>query len=340
MIKLALIGCGGISKAHSSRFDVHADRMKVVATVDVDIEKAEHAAQIISAEKFATDYTKVLSDVDAVLLALPHHLHYPVGMDCLRAGKHVLMEKPLANTQQECEDLIAAANDANVTLMVAYCMRYHPLVQRIKQLIDDKTYGDVFQVSIWTEQFTKYPSDHWISNAALLGGGQFFSHGCHYIDLLLWFLGEPVRGTHLGTRLGTPWMEMEGTSNVSIEFESGALGYHMGTWGARGTKLRNSMHIHCTEGMLEFTPDRDQLILHRGAFEGEPGKNGLLLECKGGKHLEGEMDHFLHCIETSETPLTNAEDSLKGLKVIWELYNAEQENRMADLRGAGLGVTV
>jgi predicted dehydrogenase len=284
------------------------------------------------------DYKEILPDVDAVLLALPHHLHHSIGMDCLRAGKHVLMEKPLANTKEECEDLIRAAHEAQVTLMVAYCMRFHPLVQKIKQLIDEKTYGDVFQVSIWTEQLTKFPPEHWASSASNLGGGQFFSHGCHYIDLLLSFLGQPVRGTHQGTRLGTPWMEKEGTSNVCIEFESGALGYHMGTWGARGTKLRNSMHIHCTEGMLEFTPDSDQLILHLGAREGQRGRSELLLECESGKPMEGEMDHFLHCIETGETPLTNAEDSLSGLNIIWELYKAEQNNMIADLRGLGIQV--
>jgi predicted dehydrogenase len=133
-------------------------------------------------------------------------------------------------------------------------------------------------------------------------------------------------------------MEKEGTSNVCIEFESGALGYHMGTWGARGTKLRNSMHIHCTEGMLEFTPDSDQLILHLGAREGQRGRSELLLECESGKPMEGEMDHFLHCIETGETPLTNAEDSLSGLNIIWELYKAEQNNMIADLRGLGIQV--
>ena len=79
-----------------------------------------------------------------------------------------------------------------------------------------------------------------------LGGGQLFSHGCHYIDILLAWMGQPVSGTHLGTNFGTPWMEGEGTSNVSLKFANGALGYHFGTWGAKGTRLRYSFHAHCT----------------------------------------------------------------------------------------------
>src|SRR5690606_8585207 len=138
------------------------------------------------------------------------------------------------------------------------------------------------------------------------------------------------------TNTGTPWMENEGTSRVSLEFEGGVLGYHAGTWGARGTRLRNSMHIHTDEGMIEFTPDRDKLLFHRGAREDEPGGIETITEVEGGKHLEREMEHFLDCIETGSTPRTNAEDSLQGLRVIWKLYEAEENNVVADLRGLGL----
>lgn len=337
MIKIALVGCGGISATHAARFEALSSRMKVTATVDVDETLARQAAADIGAERFSTDYREVLDSVDAVLLALPHQLHRNIGVDCLRAGKHVLLEKPLANSEEECLDLIAAAEESGKVLMVAYCMRFHPAVQEMKRLIQNKVYGETFQVSIWTEQFTKYPEGHWALSAANLGGGQFFSHGCHYVDLLLWFLGEPTRGTHLGTRLGTPWMEKEGTSNVSIEFETGALGYHMGTWGARGSALHNSMHVHCTEGMLELTHLQDKLILRRDGVDGFEATEEVLLECEPGKPMEQEMAHFLDCIESGETPLTNAEDSLQGLRIIWRLYDAEHNNTVADLRGLGIG---
>ncbi len=114
------------------------------------------------------------------------------------------------------------------TLMVAYCMRYHPLLQEMEALLKGKRYGETFQLSIWTEQHTQGEPGSWMHRVETLGGGQLFSHGCHYIDILLAWMGEPVEGTHLGTNLGTPWMEMEGTSNVAIKFANGALGYHFG----------------------------------------------------------------------------------------------------------------
>src|SRR5690606_25227806 len=140
----------------------------------------------------ATDYRRVFDRVDAVLLSLPHHLHADVATECLEAGKHVLVEKPMANSEAECLRMIRTQRKTGLTLMVAYCMRFHPLVMEMKRLIDAKTYGEVFQVSLWTEQLTRFPQGHWATSARTLGGGQLFSHGCHYIDVLLWFLGKPL----------------------------------------------------------------------------------------------------------------------------------------------------
>jgi predicted dehydrogenase len=336
MIRLALVGCGGIARAHAQRLQSFAPRMQVVAAVDVDEAVARRAAQTTGAPRVANDVGEVLDEVDAVLLALPHHLHHAIGLQCLEAGKHVLMEKPLANSEAECLDLIAAAEKQGVTLMVAYCMRYHPIVRRVKELLDARTYGEVFHVAMWTEQLTRREPDSWMHRAKYLGGGQFFSHGCHYIDLLLWLLGEPVSGTHIGTNLGTPWMEWEGTSDATIRFQSGAIGYHMGTWGARGTSLKNAMHFHCTEAMLEMTPDRNRLVLHRGAREEEKGGSEVLMEVDGGKHLANEMEHFLDSVESGREPLTGARASLQSLRVIWSLYDAERAGIVANLRGLGL----
>lgn len=332
-VKLALIGCGGISKTHVSRFDKSLDRLDVVGAVDTRIEKARGVADIIPGCKAATNYRDILDDVDAVLLALPHHLHRDIAVDCLEAGKHVLVEKPLANTRRECEDMISAAAASSKVLMVAYCMRFHPFLTKIKELLDEGTYGEVFQVSIWTEQHTCFKKGDpntfglWASDARKLGGGQLFSHGCHYIDLLLWYLGKPVSGFHMGSNKCTEWMEMEGTSNVTLMFENGAMGYHFGTWGAKGSRLGYSFHLHCRDAMIEADISNGKLYVHKGRRDCE-----LLMENPHVKPMEQEMAHFLDCIETGQTPITNAAESLKGLDVIWRLYDAERKGVIADLR--------
>ena len=343
-VRIGIVGCGGMARSHASRFSMIFDQVEVSAVCDILVERAQDVAKYLPKPPFVTaDYREMYDHVDAVLLVLPHHLHHQATLDFLRAGKHVLVEKPMANSERECREMIQCAKDCDRVLMVAYCMRFNPIVLKMKELLDNKTYGDVFQLSIWTEQLTKYPPDHWASSAKTLGGGQLFSHGCHYIDLMLWMLGKPVWGTHFGTNFGTPWMEREGTSNVTIEFEGGIMGYHMGTWGARGTRLRYSFHAHCTEGMIEAAISQGKLILHSKHAVHDPSKPNapqneqVLLEAPNAKHTEMEMAHFVDCIRTGRKPLTDPVASLEGLQVIWKLYEAEEQRRLADLRGMGLG---
>jgi len=324
--KLALIGCGGMGQSHLRRFHILSKRLELKAAVDVNLETAQSIASQFPSVVAVDDYRTALDEVDAVLIALPHHLHHTVALECIEAGKHVLLEKPMANSEAECVELIDAAQRRSVVLMVAYCMRFHPLITRLKEALDARIAGNLFQLSIWTEQHTERSPNSWMCRAETLGGGQLFSHGCHYIDLLLWYLGQPLRGMHLGTNRGTPWMEREGTSNVCLEFQDGLIGYHFGTWGARGSRLRYTFHAHCDEGMLEADITGKQLVLHRGSE-----RQVLYQLSNTGKHTENEMGHFLDCIERDETPITNGPAALKSLRTFWRLYQAEEKAAWADL---------
>lgn len=341
-LRVGIVGCGGMANSHVSRFSAIFDHVSITAVCDSELARAQAVAALLPQPVLVSaDWRELYDAVDAVLLVLPHHLHCAATVDFLQAGKHVLVEKPMANSEEECQRMIAAAQQADRVLMVAYCMRFHPMVVKLKELLDAKVYGDCFQLSIWTEQHTQYPPEHWASSAKTLGGGQLFSHGCHYIDLLLWMLGEPVSGTHFGTHFGTPWMEREGTSNVTIQFASGALGYHMGTWGARGSRLRYAIHAHCTNAMLEAALSDGKLYVHTKASLHVPGvpenqTQAVILETPNAKATEQEMAHFVDCIHSGRRSLTDPAGSLQGLRVIWKLYEAEEQHRLADLRGLGL----
>ena len=336
--KLILIGCGGMAKNHVSRFENLEDRLEVTAVVDIDTAKAQAVSDLLpNHPPVFADYHDALPLGDLVLQVLPHHLHAECTIECLNAGKHVLAEKPLANTREECLAMMEAAERNNRTLMTAYCMRFHPIIREMRRLIKEKVYGECFQLSIWTEQLTIREDAAWLHDRKLLGGGQLFSHGCHYIDLMLWMMGKPVRGTHSSSNFCTPWMDREGTSNVCLEFENGALGYHFGTWGARGTRLGYSFMAHCEKGLIDFKLQENKLVLRGNISEHIPGtpedcKEYVLLDLgpRTGKHTVEEMRHFLDCVESGKTPETSPEESLAGLEVIWELYNAEEEHRLAD----------
>jgi len=334
-IRLGIIGCGGMGRAHRMGMKELNDICTITATCDINEELAKTACEELEAQMYTTDWTKMVDYVDAVVVILPHHLHYECGMYFVRHGKHVLMEKPLCNTEYECENLILAAEQYGVTLMCAYPVPYWPEVEELKKIVDSKEYGEVFQMSVWTEQLTQIADGGWGATKRNLGGGQFFSHGCHYVDLILRFLGNPVSGVHMGNRNATPWMEGEGTSNMIMQFENGVMAYHMGTWGARGTHHGWDIQIHCTNGMLELDRRAGKIFLYQTALGAENPK--VLYEATdGSKKTQYETRHFLECVLSGDKPLTDGRSALQGLRCIWRMYEAEKEGRIADLRGLGV----
>ena len=342
MIRLGIVGCGKMMRQHIKGV-ANVENVQVTAFADILLDNAKALAEDYPGAYITTDYRTMTDCVDAVLVALPHDLHYECGLYFARHGKHVLMEKPLCNTEEECLRLIEACEEEGVVLMCAYPLRYRPGVLKMKELADSGKYGRIMQMSLWTEQLTKMGDETSWGATARLGGGQFFSHGCHYVDLLLWFLGNPVKGFHMGTNVGTPWMLREGTSAATIEFENGAIGYHGATWGARGTRLGYDFQIQMEKGMLEYEHASGQVRLYDASSAHVPGQSETFSykvlwerEQSANKETQHEMRHFADCVLNGKKPLTDGRSALQGLRVIWKMYDAERFNWIADLRGLGL----
>ena len=170
-------------KNHAKGIEV-LDCVEITAVCDVDIEKAKDVASVLKSPYVTDDYKTMVDHVDAVLVVLPHHLHFSCGMFFARAKKHILMEKPLCNTEEECLRLIETCEENYVKLMCAYPVRYWQGIRKLKELVDSGNYGRIMQMSVWTEQLTIVDDQSWLGTGCL-GGGQIFSHGCHYIDMSL-----------------------------------------------------------------------------------------------------------------------------------------------------------
>lgn len=349
-LKLGLIGCGAMMGNHIAGVN-YIDNAEIVAVCDLVEQRAVDVAKVLNnGPKVFTNYRDMVDDVDAVLICLPHDLHFECGMFFALNNKHLLVEKPMCNSEEECEWLIRTCDEHNVKLMCAYPVPFWNGIVELKKLVDSGEYGEIIQMSVWTEQLTGsdsknvYLSDRVWGRTARLGGGQLFSHGCHYIDLLLRFLGEPVSGAHFGTRNGTPWMLKEGTSAVTIKFANGAIGYHGATWGARGTRLCYDFQIQTEKGMLEYEHRSGEVRVYNGSGEHQPGgtkeNQSYNIVWKRGsdtsKETQHEIKHFADCVLNDKKPLTDGRSALQSLRVIWKLYNAEENGTLADLRGLGL----
>jgi len=196
-------------------------------------------------------------------------------------------------------------------------------------------------MSIFTEQLTVNPDEFAPSFSSKLGGGQLFSHGCHYIDLILWFMGEPIEGVHIGTNKGTPWMIKEGTSSVALKFKNGATGLHYGTWGARGTKMFYDYQIFTDKGLLALTDGEVRFytgIDNEGFYVDAISDYEVLWRTNEpkAKNTHHEIRHFIDCVLNDKTPMTDGRRGIQSLRVIWKLYESEKRGEFADLRGLGI----
>lgn len=340
-IRLGIIGCGNMTGNHLDGLFKLSDRMEISAACDVDEEGMMKFAANFDNCFTTVHYEEMVDYVDAVLISLPHDLHYNCGLFFANHKKHILMEKPLCNLEEECLRLIKVCDREDVILMCGYPVPYWPYITKLKELADSGEYGTVFQMSVFTEQLTQFRNDFGWGSSGRLGGGQLFSHGCHYIDLMLWFMGEPVEGVHIGTNKCTPWLIKEGTSNVALKFKSGATGYHFGTWGARGTRMGYDYQLLTDKGTLCLTAGEIRFYQNTTDEHGDYAENGryeVVWKWDGekSKNTHFEMIHFLDCIENHTRPLTDGRRAIQSLRLIWRLYDAEKQGVVADLRGLGL----
>ena len=218
-IRLAMVGCGQIAEAHLKGIQALEDTTFTFA-VDIAAERAQAAAEKYGASHWSTDFAAALEspDVDAAVCCLPHDLHKPFALQAAAAGKHILMEKPLALDEAEAREMVEAADRAAIQLSVGQSTRCFPAVQKAKELLSDQAIGRIVNVVhqrlFWIDQL----STDWRRDLASCGGLYLPLFGSHDVDALLWLLdAEPAR----------VWSAVRATSSVSGGDSDGFIGLEL-----------------------------------------------------------------------------------------------------------------
>jgi len=226
-LDLAMVGCGAISAMHLMGLREGATRTRVTAAVDSDRARAEAVASQTGARVFTTlDEALDRGDFEAVDLMLPHHLHEAAACQCLAAGRHVLLEKPMAPTPEACARILEMAARVGTVFMVAENAQYWPEVLTAKSLVDDGAIGEVVTArsSIFFPPMEMYYGGDrpWRMERRSAGGGIAMDTGSHWIRPLRMWLGEV---DEVVAALGRPFERMEGESLVRalLRFESGVV---------------------------------------------------------------------------------------------------------------------
>ena len=223
-VTLCLVGCGNIARAHWRGIRYHAPKIDVTAVVDANVESAEAMAERTGARAFSSlGQALAEGSFDAVDIMLPHDLHEQAATEAFAAGKHVVLEKPMAHTLESAERILALAAKADGVFMIAEQAQYWPDVAKAKQLIDDGAVGKVLAArACFYDPLRHDPQapKPWRFDLARAGGGIVIDGGAHWIRPLRMMLGEideaiGVVGSHV------PGMEGESWAQALFRFRSG-----------------------------------------------------------------------------------------------------------------------
>lgn len=275
MLRWLVIGIGDITTKRVLPAILSEPRSRLAGIVTRDLKKAE---------RYGTPGWTVLdaalaeANADAVYVATPVCLHAPQTIACLRAGKHVLCEKPMALHYAEACSMQRAAEEAGRTLGVAYYRRMYPKVNRAKELIGAGAIGrPVFAEATSHDWF--HPDDglrSWLVDPKRAGGGPLFDIASHRIDLMNYLFGQPKRVTGQCSALVHPG-EVEDNATVLIEYESGVRSVVDVRWHSRVP--RDEFYIRGTDGEMDLTPLNGPALVHPGATEHLPAHGNLHFPC-------------------------------------------------------------
>jgi predicted dehydrogenase len=332
---VAVIGAGAIGLDHIQSFQQHP-AATVTALAEVSPQRGREAADRFNIPELVTDYRRLLrrSDIDVVSIALPNYLHAPVALAALRAGKHVMVDKPMATNARDAAQLVATAKQKKLLLMVGQNNRFTPEVQTAKQLVTAGTLGEVYHAkTAWTRRSGIPRIGSWFTQKKFAGGGCTYDIGVHALDRCLYLLGEfeasAVSGqtySQLGPRgLGdATWgkseidpqkpFDVDDLSVALIKLKSGRTVLLEASWAAHQPQPDfNGTQLFGTEAGLQLPP----LQLFR---QGPTGYVTELVTTHTDLVHPNRMVHFIDCLLGKAKPYVKPAESLAVQKILDAIY--------------------
>jgi predicted dehydrogenase/threonine dehydrogenase-like Zn-dependent dehydrogenase len=334
-LRLGFIGCGEIA-AHNAAGVAASARCKLVQVMDLN----EDAARSLGRQfrvPYTTDLDELLGnrDVDAVVIAVPHNLHAQVALRAAAAGKHVVVEKPIATTLADADAMIAGCRQAGVALSVLFSFRYEPPVLRAREIVQAGGLGTIVGTHIgfttekpagyWGQGYTGKVLTDWRGSKEKCGGGVLIMNVCHTIDYFRFVTGLEVTRAYseYGT-LNSP-VEVEDIITVALRYDGGAVGSIHAATLAREDK-RSEERIWGTHGSLDLAPEPRVYTMRRVA-DLAPGRWQTLGKLAKANRVAVYFDRLAAAIAAGRPPEVTGEDGRVNLAVVLAAYESSERGR-------------
>lgn len=315
---------------------------EVVAVFSRNAQKAEAFAQRFAIPAWYDDLEKAVADsgCDVVDVCLPNMLHARATLLAARAGKHVIIEKPLAMNLQEADEMIATCKQNKVKLMYAEELCFAPKYERVRKLVQEGAVGKIFQL----RQCEKHSGPHsdWFYDVEQSGGGALMDMGCHGLGWFRWILGGAPKAlsvyAHMATIFHKGRTQGEDNSLVIVEFEGDAIGVAENSWAKHGG-MDDRIEVYGTGGVVYadlFMGNAAVTYSEKGygyAMEKAGSTQGwtfTIFEEAFNQGYPQELKHFIECVRSDKEPWLTGQDGRAVLEMMCAAYHsARTGNKVA-----------
>ena len=340
MIRIAIVGTGNISHAHVGAYLKFPDRCKIVALADIVPEKAQKMKEKYGLEADVYDsHEKILprQDIDLVDVCTPPYVHASISIDCLRSGKHVVCEKPMAASLEECDQMIRARDESGKKLSIIAQNRFRQPISDLKALLDSGLAGPVRHAqvdSFWWRGHCYYDL-WWRGTWEKEGGGCTLNHAVHHIDMLCWMMGLPDKVTSVLANVAHDNAEVEDLSATILQYP-GALAQltasvvHHGeeqqlVFQCERAKLAAPFACHASLSKPNGFPERNE------ALEKEIAQFAAALPRVRWEGHDGQLESVLASLETGSPIAITGEDGRRTIELITAIYKSGATGRTVAL---------
>lgn len=350
-IGFGIVGCGMISQFHARAInDVPGAKLVACYNRPPSKKGGKNKATELADEFGITSYddlNAMLADpkVDAITIATASGAHLEPGVAAAKAGKHVIVEKPLEITLKRCDKMIAACEKAGVKLATIFPSRFHSSSVTLKKAIDQGRFGRVTMGDAYVKWYRSqeyYDSGAWRGTWALDGGGALMNQAIHTVDLLSWLMGPVAEITASTATLAHERIEVEDTAVATLKFENGALGVIEATTAAYPGYLKR-VEIHGSHGSAvieeedikawDFAKSRksDEAI-HKAMSSRKSGGGGAADPAAIGHHGHAmQIKDFVSAIKKDGTPKIDGHEGRRSVEIIQAIYKASQTGKAIKL---------
>jgi len=341
MLKVALMGCGRISKRHSELLGFNQiEGAELVAVCDVDLSKAKLVAERFSVPFYSSiDELLDQEDIDLVSVLTESGNHADNVVQVAARKKHVLVEKPMALTLEDADRMIAACDAAGVKLFVVKQNRFNVPVVKLKEALDEGRFGKMVLGTVrvrWCRPQEYYDQADWRGTWAM-DGGVLTNQASHHVDMLEWMMGD-VESVFAKSTTALADIEAEDTAVVTLKFKSGALGIIEATTATRPSDMEGSISILGEKGSVVIGGFAVNKMTHWAFMDEKDGDENVIDEFSvnppnvyGFGH-QAYYEYVVNCLVDDGPHLVDGLVGRKSLELINAIYESVETGQEVYLR--------